>query len=136
MSRAAGFALELHTLMPLVRAGFNACSVGYRYCGLKTYVLPPALEVEKLWGKKTGVVRHSSAAFALCALKEPTSTTAKDDELQQQQQQQELSSSEESISETTDTAVEAPAPVATTGAMATTETATKAGRRRRVRKIA
>ena len=66
----AGFALEVHTLMPLVREAINTCPEARRYCALKKFVLPPPLEVEKFWGTTTKNLMHSSVAFAICALKE------------------------------------------------------------------
>lgn len=77
--------MQLHTLMPLVRDAFNTCPVEARYCALKKFIVPPPVEVEKLWGKTTKVLKHSSLAFAICALKESTSTSVSQDSTLEEQ---------------------------------------------------
>ncbi|XP_026190325.1 uncharacterized protein LOC113146615 [Cyclospora cayetanensis] len=74
-SHVTGFAMELHTFMPLVRDAFNSCKVGSRYCALKKFVVPPPVAIENLWGKTAKVLRHSTVAFAICALKDATSAS-------------------------------------------------------------
>ncbi|KAL8438964.1 hypothetical protein Efla_005099 [Eimeria flavescens] len=68
-SHVAGFAMEVHTVMPLVREALNICPPTKRYCALKKVVLPPSAAADVQAGLKPKALRYSSVAFAICSLK-------------------------------------------------------------------
>ncbi|KAL8270367.1 hypothetical protein Esti_005691 [Eimeria stiedai] len=69
-SHVTGFALEVHTLMPLVREAMNVCPEGKRYCSLNTFVVPPSADDAKRGNVKSRENKYSSLGFAICALKD------------------------------------------------------------------
>ncbi|KAL8450965.1 hypothetical protein Emag_002967 [Eimeria magna] len=69
-AHVTGFAMEVHTLMPLVRGAMNACPEGKRYCALENFVVPQSADSVRRRNVQSREPRYSSLGFAICALKD------------------------------------------------------------------